>query len=118
MLNNYRPISVLSVFSKIFEKILCDQLTRFISKNNILYENQFAFRKEYSTCHALLDFIDKVANAFDLSKAFDCIDHNILINKLCFYGIRGIPLLLIKSYLSNQSNMLAWVIITLITALF
>ena len=78
-------------------------------------KSQFGFRSKHSTTHALLDFIDKVSNAIDdskhtigifldLSKAFDTIDHQILLHKLSFYGIRGIPLEWFRSYLSNRSQ--------------
>ena len=115
LLNNYRPISVLSIFSKIFEKIIYNKLIVFIENNNILFEKQFGFRKNNSTCHALLNLVDRISQAFecnkflisvflDLSKAFDCIDFNILFHKLYFYGLRGTPLLLLKSYLLNRKQ--------------
>ena len=113
LLNNYRPISVLSTFSKIFEKLIYTRLMSFLSSKNILYNRQYGFRKTYSSYMALLDFINTISESFenkkilmgiflDLSKAFDCINHQILIEKMKFYGIRGSCLDWFKSYLSDR----------------
>ena len=111
--NNYRPISLLSVFNKIFERKLHNDLVPFIEKNEILFANQFGFRKFHSTIDALIKMHDyiihnrrknkKIIGIFlDLSKAFDSIDNDILIQKLLVYGVRGPFNDLIKSYLSDR----------------
>ncbi len=112
---NYRPISLLPVVSKIFEKLLHKRLLSFLDKHNVIYHKQFGFRKRHSTVHALNTAITQVANGLnnndvvfgvflDFSKAFDTIKHNILIDKLENYGIRGKPLELFKSYLNNRKQ--------------
>lgn len=114
-LGNYRPVSILPVFSKIFEKLLHSRLSNFIDKCNLLTSQQFGFRKNKSTELALLEqkeyiltqFENKaiVAGVFvDFSKAFDLVSHDILLGKLCYYGICGQALLLLKSYLSNRKQ--------------
>ena len=86
--NNYRPVSVLCVLSKIFENIMCNRVTAFLEIFKILHDNQYGFRKKSSTHVALLTFIDKVIEAIengkyaigvflDFSKAFDTVEHNI-----------------------------------------
>ena len=113
VLSNYRPISVLPIFSKIFEKCIYYRLLSFINKCNILTPDQYGFRQGHSTSHALINFIRNVTNAIDneevmlgifldLSKAFDTLDHDILIYKLQLYGIRGVVLDLFKNYLQNR----------------
>ena len=88
-LSNYRPISLLSVFNKLLEKLMCNRLLKFLEKNNIFFDNQFAFRRGHSTEHAILSIVDKIQRAtddkefscgifLDLSKAFDTINHDIL----------------------------------------
>ena len=115
LVNNYRPISILPVFSKIFEQIMYNRLLAFINHNNLLYKYQFGFRKGYSTNMALIVLMDKILNAIDngevvlgvfldLSQAFSTINHDILFSKLYKYGVRSITLDWFKSYLSNRKQ--------------
>ena len=110
---NYRPISLLPVISKVLEKIIYKQLYCFFKEHDLLYESQYGFRTEHSTELAAMELINRLILTMDnnetplniyldMSKAFDTIDHTILINKLTFYGIHGVALDLIKSYLNNR----------------
>ena len=113
--SNYRPISVLSLINKVFEKIIHTRLYKYLTKFKILYEYQFGFREGHSTTQALIEITDRLKLAIDkqeltcgifidLTKAFDTVDHNILLQKMFHYGIRGNVHNLFKSYLSNRQQ--------------
>ncbi len=115
LFTNYRPISLLPVISKIFEKTIFKQLYKFLNDNKLLYNSQYGFRECHSTDYASLELVDRITlgmdnintpvNIFlDLSKAFDTLDHHILIKKLEFYGLQGLLLKIMESYLSNKTQ--------------
>ena len=115
LLNNYRPISIISIFDKVLEKLMFNRLQKFLDKNDIFYKYQFSFRKNHATSHTLMDVTDFIYKGLDegkfvfglhidLKKAFDTAAHNILLYNMQHYGIRGSALEWFKSYSKERKQ--------------
>ena len=113
---NYRPISLLTAFSKVLEKLIYERIVKHLTRNNLLISNQYGFRANHSTeqaiftlLHSVLESMNKkqmVGGVFcDLQKAFDTVNHTILLKKIQFYGINGSINKIIQSYLTNRQQM-------------
>ena len=113
--SNYRPISLLSNIDKILERLMYNRLYNFLEKKEIIFSLQFGFRQKYSTAHTLIHLTDKISREIDkgnyacgifvdFQKAFDTVDHHILLKKLEYYGVRGISNKWFALYLSNRKQ--------------
>ena len=118
-LNNYRPVSLLCILSKVFEKVMYSRLFHFLESFKILKENQFGLQKQQSGYMALMVIIDKLIESIDdgehvfgvfldFSKPFDTVDHDILLSQLHHYGIRGVALKWFESYLSGPQQYITY----------
>lgn len=119
LLKNYRPVSVLPLFSKLFERVMFNRILEFINKHSLLYKFQFGLRSGHSTSNALMIIVDKILGGFnegdmtigvfiDFSKAFDTVNHQILLNKLIKYGIRGPAYKWLTNYLHNRKQFVSY----------
>ena len=113
LFENYRPISLLTAISNIFERVVFNQLYDHLTKHNLLFVGQYGFWKRHSTEYAVLELVDRILNGLDnrkltisifldLSKDFYTLDHQILLHKLYHYGIRNSALNWFSSYLTNR----------------
>ena len=116
-ISNYRPVSILPFIGKVFEKCIFNRIVKFTSTHNIISPNQFGFTKGKSTQDAIFRLSDEIYNCWnnndssfilnifvDFRKCFDTINHQIILNKMEMYGIRGIFLKLIECYLTNRTQ--------------
>ena len=113
--NNYHPVSLTSInLSKLIEKLVHNRLYNFLERHKLLYEHQYGFQKKKHSTNRTLDITEKTRSALDqifacsvfidLQKAFDTVNHDILLHKLDHYGIRGLPNKWFQSFLSGRSQ--------------
>ena len=113
--NNYRPISLLPNISKLFEKLIKNRLSKFLEENKCLFSRQFGFRNKHSTNHVLIDLTETIRKAIDdnefacgvfldFKKAFDTVNHGILLKKLEHYGVRRHAFKWFTSYLTGRKQ--------------
>ena len=112
---NYRPISLVPIFGKVFESLLKQQVEDYFEHNSLFYVEQHGFRHQHSTDSAVRSLCERIlegfesgsysrATFFDLSRAFDCVEHSILLQKLLYYGFDSVSIDLLRSYLTNRSQ--------------